>query len=257
VERLVTDRDTLMLFGPAPTAVPIRALDREGLERPLRGLRLELAPGGIARVRGDSVQCTGHGTAQAMAALGGLEAAFVVRCRPQPRFRVEPFIELSIGDRPHLPLLEAIVAPDTVERLTPVRLTAQDTIVARIRAGRIEARAVGRTRVDLDAGGVRLPLHLSVRETIARETLVLSPGESRSWRLAPGRYEIAVGPVRDPREFATMEMSTEGLRCVRDRASDALIHCVVDTQGAVTLENRAPQGPGRQQRASVAIIRAP
>lgn len=258
-------RDTLVLYGADDTPIPVRITAADGREILAQDAEVDIADTTALRRRFGWVACAGQEPEAGSPARAGQSAVtvtsnqgsgrFIAICRPAQRIDGTHFIDLALGDSG---VALAFTAHLDAGGTEPVRLAfaeASDSTIARVADGRVHAVAVGRTTVAVNHGGARRPVHVRVSETIARDTLALVPGEFRSWKLEPGRYEITVRGSAKAGEFTGLEMTGEGLKCAPDPRDDGVIHCIVYERAGIGLRNERSDGTTRH--AAVTIIRVP
>ena len=228
---LVVDIDPFLYNGPAPVAVPIRAVDSEGTTLDVPPVITSDAPD-IASVEGNALTCLREGDAVLSATVGALNASLTVRCRPIVSF-APPFWSLDLLEGgPALPLpVQAFAEGGTV--VTDLRFSAvsEDTSVVAIVGGDLVPRRMGTSQIMLDFGGIGTSYSVEVAAPVLRDTVRLAAGEYRSWRLGPGRYRA---------EYAAAEGSPAAItwrslaaNCSLDTRSDAILHCVVADSGSI------------------------
>jgi hypothetical protein len=228
---LVVDIDPFLYNGPAPVAVPIRVVDREGstLEVPLA---ITSDAPDVASVEGNALTCLREGDAVLSAAVGTLNASLTVRCRPIVSF-APPFWSLDLLEGgPALPLpVQAFAEGGAV--VTDLRFSAvsEDTSVVTVVGGDLVPRRMGTSRITLDFGGIGTSYSVEVAAPVLRDTVRLAGGEYRSWRLGPGRYRAEYG-VAEGAPAAIIWRSVAA-NCSRDTRSDAILHCVVADSGSI------------------------
>ena len=256
--RLVVESDTLDFFGDDAVAPEVSLVAADGREKPVRRPALRLSSDSAFRIVDDAfLRCLSPGEATVTLTSGARSARFVARCRPAERFAGIAFVDLVVGDPPREIELFAL---DSIGRREPIRrfvATVRDSGIVEVRDRFIHAVRVGRTTITFRVVGARFPSSVTVREVIAHDSLRLSPGEFRSWRLAKGRYEITMQSATVPADFKAIEMTTEGARCVRDTRRDETIHCFVRDRGGVAVRNIAASTSGLEQRAVLWLVKAP
>jgi hypothetical protein len=248
--RIVVDGDTVLVNSRQPVALPIRLIDSAGRTVRARGVRYTRASGDSLRVAADGrVTCTWPEDAAVLLSQGSLTARVAVKCRPIASFRMSPPLHFAVGDPAEAPVLNA-VGPDG-KPVSPIEASARsrDTTVARVRDGRVQPVGRGLTRIDVEAGGVTSVLFVEVLERVAspeqlavnqefQVPLRLAGGELRSWRLAPGLYELRL----DASGAGSLALAAFNANCARYSDRDDHYSCVTGDRGAVIVRNPLPAG---------------
>lgn len=255
--RLAAEQDTVFVYSHIASQPLLRFVAPDGTVRPVRDALLEVDADSVLEVFDGFYRCRSDGEATVRATKRRRSTAFTVRCRLAQRLRAESFLTLHVGEVSPALTVDAVLADGSVERVERVRASVADTTVVHSLGTVVRAVGVGRTTVTLHAGGAMVPVSVTVQQVVVGDTLVLGVGERRRWTLGPGRYEITVLPLINPREFRTIELSTEGARCQRDGRSDRTVHCFVADSGAVEVHNGALPGYARPARARVFVVRTP
>ena len=261
---LEVERDTLALYGPEPSRLPLRVRTLSGSPSPLP---LPMALGAIHATVVDElrieendgwVSCRKNesGATVVRLRLGADTASVVIDCRPAREIHATPFFILVVGDPPQSLDATVTLRSGKIEVAHPTVMDPGDSRVVRVVDGRLTAVGAGRTTLDVDYGGARRTIRVSVSEVVAGETLALTPGEFRSWRLPAGRYELTVKPAPGT-VLAALKMETEGARCIRSSRDDDSIHCEVLERGGVAVRNVSQIADGRIERAWLSILRMP
>lgn len=255
--RLELERDTLVLYGSQRTTLPVRRVDGTGARVSLKGLKVLPSTDSSLQVRGGALACRHAGFTDVRLVVGKLSDTLVVECRPAREVRSPFLIDMWLGDPPQSLETTAILTVGAVERIHPIRVSVSDSQVVLVRDDRIIPLAVGRSTLRANYGGVSKTIHVVVRELIARDTLVLTPGAFRTWWLAPGRYEITIAGVPTTADLRPLELAGEGIRCVPSGRSEDLMHCVVYERAALGVRFRATDTAGSVGRAAITIVKSP
>ena len=184
------------------------------------------------------------------------EAPAAKRCFPAVRVETESFPVLTVGGRPIRPTLVALAADGARDTVRWRHASSSDSMVARLHGDSIVPVGAGQTTLTVHAGGLNVPLHVTVVEVVAHDSLALAPGEFRTWRLGKGRYEITMDSIGPSADFRGLELTAEGTRCARDGRTGSRVHCLVADTAAVGVRNRLGAAGG-VQRAELWIVRAP
>lgn len=263
LEELEVERDTLALYGPEPSRLPLRVRTLSGTlsSRPLAPGELHATVVDELTVEEDDgwVACRSRQTGATVVRLrlGADTASIVVDCRPATEVHATSFFVLTVGDPPQSLDATVKLRSGRIEHARATIMDHGDTQVAKVEDGQLTAVGTGRTALDVDYGGARRTIRVSVSEVVAHDTLALTPGEFRSWRLPAGRYEVTVKPASGTTDFAALKMETEGARCMRSSRDQDAIHCEVLERGGVAVRNVSTVGGGRTARAWLSILRIP
>jgi len=146
------------------------------------------------------------------------------------------------------------MASGDTEAVWPIRTRISDTNVVTVRNNKVFPKTVGRANLTVDYGGVPVSTMFNIREAIASGMLTLNTGESRHWKLVPGRYDITV-KVKKAMDLNALQMETEGANCARGFRDEDTIHCVVEEGGNVSMTNTSSPPRARAASAVVTILR--
>lgn len=253
--RLELARDTVIINGPRAVRVPARLVNRSGqrLADPHWSLRVDGAT--AVRVEEGGMACVSRGDAHVAVAAAGFVRDLFVRCRPVVSFGFPPPLEMALDGPPRSVPVTALGPDGTVEPLLAYSLSVRDSGVVAVRDGRVHPIGVGRAAIVVDFGGIATSVTATVFESIAAETLRLSPGEFRSWPLAAGRYEITVTPGEGDAWRTALGIETSGAKCVRDSRRDDMIHCLVRERGGLGVRNQSTVPGGGRVVAAIRLIR--
>lgn len=251
------ERDTLVLYGPTRTPLPIRITDRTGAGVGLHRATVLVERDDFVSERYGGLVCRRAGVTRVSVTFEDATVTFVAACRPARAFYGPRLLELEVGDPPRALGFTAVLASGAIDSIRPAEISVGDTQVVRVRNDRLVPVAAGRTNIYLNLGGAGTSLYAVVTETMASDTIALTPGESRTWRLPPGRYTLHVTGVPHAANFTGLEMVTEGARCVPGGMDEDTIHCMVYERGAVVMRNNSRRSDDRPTRAMVSIVRTP
>jgi hypothetical protein len=250
--RLTVGRDTLLLYGTDYTRVPVR-MDEDSTAH---GVMLVPRHTAILRASGHFVACLREGTTDVEARAGALTTSFVAICQFASRIAGEQYIELEPGAKPHSLIAEVSFPSGGSRRVAAFTASSSDSSVATIRDGAIMPLAVGRARLNVNYGGLRLRVGVLVQRTVFDGTATLKIDETRRWELEAGRYSITV-KVNERRDLNVLNMETEGLNCSRDSRDEDTIHCVAPDRAQVMLLNRGGSAAAGSASARVRILQVP
>ncbi|MHB1297363.1 MAG: hypothetical protein ACYC0B_02440 [Gemmatimonadaceae bacterium] len=257
------ERDTLALYGPERSPLPVRVIAPSGnsstRSSALGEIHATVVDGLAVEMDDGWVSCRNNqsGATVVHLRLGADTASIVVDCRPAREIHGTPFFVLTVGDPPQSMDATVSLRSGKVEIARATVMDHGDSGVVRVVDGRLTAVGAGRTSLGVDYGGARRTIRVTVNEVLAHDTLALTPGEFRSWRLPAGRYELTVKPASGTTDFAALKMETEGARCMRSSRDEDSIHCEVLERGGVAVRNVSTVGGGRTTRAWLSILRIP
>lgn len=248
-----------VLYGHAPFVLPVRVIDRDGSVRPKRELEMRVVAGSVVRVlpERNAVGCNRAGAAHVELRAGTLREAVAVTCRPITSFRWPRTVEMMVGDPPRPMVVRAVFASGAEEVMRPLSLTARNEDIARMRGDSVVAVAPGSTIIDVELGGMNVPMGVFVSALVASDTLSLRAGQFRNWVLDPGRYTMTVAAVQPRHERRWLDFFADGTRCAPSQRVDDTVTCVVYERGAVVVRNTGTDADGPARRAFVRIVRTP
>lgn len=177
--RIIVERDSLRLYGGGWTRLPYRVVTRRGEE--VGWARAAVT--GLGFVKGldaMGLACAREGEGELLFTLGKLSATMHVRCRFARSISGPTEIETEVGAPPQRVEFRATFASGETEVIEPLYMSVRDTLVARLEGDRVIPLAVGMTSLNMEFGGGRNSLSVSVTRAIARDTLELEPGEFRT-----------------------------------------------------------------------------
>jgi hypothetical protein len=245
--------DTLTIVGEEPTALPIQRRERG---RPPAITRIRLSTDSAVTWHQSRLNCRGDGDAEVTAWSREDSASLLVRCRLAAYFGGAAFGTLFTTDAPRAVRIWARLYSRDSILVAPISLTTTDTSIVRFEGVTIRPVAVGRARFVMELPGKTIRSFAEVHERIADETLTLSAGEFRTWRLGRGRYEIWMKALENSPNSAWMDITTEGARCMRDSREEDTIHCFVRDSGALAIRHLGTPDP-RTKRLGVRVVRNP
>jgi len=257
--------DTVIVNSRGSVSLAVRLVYVNGGERQAKGVRYRLISGGDLELSDDGrVMCYRRGDAEVAATYGHLSTRLTVLCRPIEGFRMPRVLRLMIGGPPVLLDLGAIgVDRKPVEMVAGIASVRDSNVLALV-DGYVHARARGATMVDVEAGDCAVSILVEVVEASSTaagllpygqysESLSMSAGELRSWRLPPGRYEIgllAKGEAPMHLRLASYQMNCAALRGTEQRYS-----CIANDRASVIVQHTQPLGRGRQSTGTLLVRR--
>lgn len=224
---IVVDVDPFLLNGPGPVGLPAHVVTASGGTLVDARLSASSDAASVATAENGGLRCFREGDAHLTLAMGSLTASLLVQCRPVMSFAPFPSVELEAHGAPGSIPVVAYAA--NLRPVTELRFSArsQDTTVAIVRDGLVVPRKLGRTRLELDFGGIQTLGGVTVVIPEQLDTVALAAGEYRSWPLPAGRFRISAHSP-DGRETGTgVTLLPNGANCARDRQQKETIHCVV------------------------------
>lgn len=252
-----------------PVRLPMMALDAAGHVLKRAGVRYRWVSGVPAIVSPDGVvTCTTRGDATVRVSAGPVATEVPVLCRPVKAVIASEYEMSFVVGQPARAL--GISAVDSAGRLVSQvtgTLAMSDTTVAvlvqRPDGYRVAPRAPGTAFVDIHVGDQRTSVAVEVyapastiegvleNQQRVAVAVRLAKGETREWRLSPGRYEIEMVP--DHAEGRVPGLVIFGANCAR---WGARFTCVAGSDARV-IAYREPRGSGPDTvRAFVAVRRA-
>lgn len=255
--RLVVERDTLLLYGPRMSPLPVRANDGGGHRLQIWADMVQLSSDTAVENYHGNVRCHRAGFADATVRVAGRTARVTVECRPALRFAASRELVLTVGQAPSDIAIEAQLASGAVERVRPLAVNLEYDGVVRVENNAFVPVWAGRTKAWVDLGGESMVYQITVSEVLANDTLSLRPGEFRTWKLARGRYALTVRPAAQPDNLHWLDLAAEGARCAPGAANDDTVYCVVFDSAGVGVRNIAMEGASSARRALVRLVRTP
>jgi hypothetical protein len=197
--------DTVVANNVRPMQLPMHVFDAAGHVLPDTGVRFQWTSGAPIPVSNRGVvTCTHGGDATLSASLGPLVTQVLVRCRPVHDVLGGGIVNLVLGDPPY----DLSFAPvDSAGR--PVTLIAAgvsyDSTVVSLDGWRIQARASGRTSVDIYIGDAWAHWWVSVYERASTvEGIRAGQGLAVPVRLGGGEMQRLQLPPSPPTYTVTM-----------------------------------------------------
>ena len=262
--RLTTTSDTLTIDGRRPVPLPFVATGSAGRPIAHPPLTFSLNSRIVHVSRDNQVWCSWVGNTTVVARYHDLNAHVVVRCRPIRVFTRLGYDEPLWVGAPPRPLLVEVQAVDStgrpVENLNgTVSASVRDDSVARIIGGRVYALSRGETRVDLEFKGVSdYGGNIKVVDRAVHETARLVGGQWKTWRLAPGYYELRLDSLSDPRTPPGLELGTYNANCARAPRDDGQHYfCILTTRSSIIVRNPHPPKATRELFGELTVYRQP
>lgn len=255
--RLTVDRDTLVLYGPRVTPLPVRLSDRTGASVSAGRAEVTVEDSALLRVTARGVSCLGVGTTRVHIQYLSHEHELPTACRPARLFRGEPVLSLIVGDAPAPLAFVAIMDSGEEESVHPVAVTTDDSSVARIEGEAVRPVTHGRTTLRVELGGATTSVQVSVSERVGFDSVPFVPRAFGQWALAPGRYSVTVR--RSDKRVGPLgfEVITDGAKCQRNVRDEDTVYCTVTDTGSVSLYSAAADSQGAAEQAWITIYRLP
>lgn len=254
--RFVKERDTLVLYGDRLSLLPVKVVDAQGSQSREFKATIRQSAQSVLTTNGTWVSCRREGTAIVNLVADAVLDSIPVFCRDARTVRSFGWVDMDLHDPPRSLGTIAIMPSGDTEAVWPIRTRISDTNVVMVRNNEVFPRAVGHANLTIDYGGVPVATMFVIRETITSGTLTLNAGESRHWKLVPGRYDITV-KVKKSIDLASLRMETEGANCARDSRDEDKIHCVFEESGTVSMTNTSTPPRARAASAVVTILKTP
>jgi hypothetical protein len=254
--RLKLERDTLILYGPELTRMPVNVVDGSGNAMPVLEGKIRQSSDSILKHQGSWVSCRRVGMTPVIITVNGLSDSLMIECRAARELQPPSWLQMDLHDPAQSLAAIAVLASGDSQPVRPLYVTISDSQIVSVQHGKAFPLAVGRATLVVNYGGVQARIYVAVQETIARDALELSAGESRTWALSSGRYSITV-KVSSPDDLSALRMETEGATCARASRDDDTIHCVVYDRGVVEMQNTKSSSAKRAPRAVVNIVKTP
>lgn len=258
--------DTVVVNDRLPIPVPVYGLDESGRRIDVRGVQFDpISENGIRLSRDGHVTCAQRADATTRAALGGVSTVFTLLCRPIRGFAAHGQLRLIMGGAPEELNASAVGVDGRIVTLLAGSATVEDTTVASVHDGRVYPRALGRTLIDVKAGGCSMGVPVEVFEHVdstaamrpfqeyALPSLRLVGNELRTWPVAPGRYELLL--LRDTTSHRELSLGASSSNCARWPGAIERYTCIARENAVVIVRNPAPVGKEHDAAASLFITR--
>src|SRR3989454_2610399 len=208
--------DTVVVNKARPVQMPMHVFDAAGHVLPDTGVRFQWTSGAPILVSNRGVvTCTQAGDATLRASLGPLVTQVLVRCRPVHDVFGGGVLNLVLGDSSQVLSFAPVDAAGRPVRLFTLGINYDSAIVS-LEGWRIQARASGRTSVDLYIGDTWTHWFVSVYER-ASTVEGIRPGQGLAVpvRLAGGEMHRLQLPPSPPTYSVTMLADRDTLRVPR------------------------------------------
>ena len=257
--------DTVIVNSRRFVPLNLRLVDAAGGTREARGAVLQLVRGGDIELSNDGfVKCSRSSDASITATLGKLSTSVTLHCRPIASIPLPRVIQLAVGAPPTRLELGAIGVDG--ERVDMVAGTASvgDSQVVTLVEGQLRAKARGITAVEVEAGGCAVHVPIEVVESNARtddllphqqyaESLRVSAGEFRNWRVPPGRYEISLFDAKGAPQY--LRLASHGMNCAAIPRVEQQYLCIARERASIIVHHTVQAGRGRESRATLLVHR--
>jgi hypothetical protein len=257
--------DTVIVNIRAPVPLAVRLVDASGVEHLAKGVRYQLIAGGDVELDDNGrVTCDHRGDAEVAATYGDLSTRLTVLCRPIKGFRMPRELRLTIGAPPARLDVGAMGVDGKPVDAIAGTASVRDSQVVTLVDGYLHARARGTTMVDVEAGGCAVAIPVEVVESSRTsdgllpheqyaESLSMAAGELRSWRLAPGKYEISL--FGDDGAPADLRLASYQMNCAALPRTEQQYWCIAKDRASVIVRHTQPAGRGRQSTATLLVHR--
>jgi hypothetical protein len=257
--------DTVVVNNVVPMRIPMHVFDAAGHVLPDTGVRFQWTSGAPIPVSNRGVvTCTQAGDATLRASLGPLVTQVLVRCRPVHDVFGGGVLNLVLGDSAQVLSFAPVDAAGRPVTLFTLGINYDSAIIS-IEGWRIQARASGRTSVDLYIGDTWTHWFVSVYER-ASTVEGIRPGRGLAVpvRLAGGEMHSVPLPPSPPTYSVTMLPDRDTLRVPRlaiDRANCLRHHfpdgyaCYALPGASVTAYHPKQDHPKEEWSGTIAVFR--
>ena len=265
--RLVAGRaDTVIVNGREFVPLNLRLVDAAGGMREATGAQFRLVRGDEVELSNDGhVKCSRPGDAEVTVTHGKRSTSVTVLCRPIVSFRMPRVQRLRIGDPPAPIDVGALGVDGESIEMVAGTMWVGDSRVATLVDEQVVAKARGSTTIEVDAGDCAVSVPVEVVESSPvsydllphqyyAESLSMSAGELRNWRVPPGRYEISLfdaGRAPNPLRLASYQMDCAALSRTEQQYS-----CVARDGASVIVRHTESAGRGRESKATLLVYRS-
>lgn len=254
--------DTVIVNSRSSVRLSLSLVGVDGVERPTRDVRFQVVVGDALRIDATGqLSCQRSGDAKVLARHNDLQKYLTVLCRPVHRLRPSP-VRLTLGGPAQA--LDLGARGFTHEPLDHVVGTAvvRDTLVVALVGGYLVPRGRGVTMVDVEVGDCSASILIEVlepTESVAgllahqqySESLVVSGGELRHWRLAPGRYDIALSSASEERD--RLRLASYMMSCA-NLGGPAIRYRCIAKEGAALIAYAFPRSAHVSQSKAVLLV---
>ena len=263
--RIVAGRsDTVVVNSRQAVALDVRLVSASGQTRPARNVDLKLLRGDLDLVGNEAVRCSVAGDAALTVSRGDVSTTITVLCRPIAGFRVPRVMHLTVGGRP-VPLEVGAVGENREPvALVAGRLSVRDSLVATVNDGLVYPKGRGATTIEVEAGDCAMSILIEVVEPAQNasdllphqyfaESLSVSPGEIRNWRLPAGRYEIRL--LDDEGAPENLRLASHEMNCAPFPRMEQQYMCIARERAAVIVHHTRAADGGRDAISTLLINR--
>jgi len=247
--------DTVVVNTARQAEIPVDVLDSAGHVLRSKRPQFRWLAGDSLRVSKDGhVTCARTGDATVRASLGPLSTTFVLYCRPIRAFEfgMNNYALVVGGPSKALHLVGRGIDGRPVTLLA-ARLSVRDSGIASLDHGRVSPRSPGQTVIHVESGDSRTTVNVEVIQLVAVPgelrpyhafvaQIKLAGGQSQSWHVPPGRYELRFKPDASGRGHALL--ATTQSNCARYADGGAHLSCVARENATVIVGNQQPAGRG-------------
>jgi hypothetical protein len=256
---ILVPQSELTLFDDSPHALNAHLTSRNGdvLESP--ALSYSVTPAGIARVQAGGVAtCVSNGDASVLIAGGGQSATITIACRLVASIEGPGSLRLVLGRQPeHLTLTPSDASGKRIE-IAPLQLSSRDPTIVTVSGTTITPVAVGRTSLEARSGSISKGIAVAVIEVIKSEPLVLNDGNSVTYTLQQGDYELDLEIKPSDGGKTGVTVSWVGTGCPNaTEAQKQSLSCHVDGTASLTVLNPSMLGLGPSVTGFINLYRAP
>lgn len=264
--RLVAGRsDTVIVNSRGLVPLNLRLVDTAGIGRQAKGVVFRLVRGDNIEVTKDGqVKCSRSSDGEIAATIGDLSTTVTLLCRPIVSIGIPRLLRLPVGAPPTRLEFGAIGVDGEPIDMIAGTASIGDTLVATLVEGEVRGRARGITAVELEAGGCATSVPIEVIEANARadallpnqqygESLSMSAGELRSWRVPPGRYEISLFDAKGAPQY--LRLASYEMNCAAVPYAEQQYSCIARDRASVIVRHTELPGRGRDSRAILLVHR--
>ena len=264
-QRLIAGRsDTVIVNSRELVPVNLRLVDSAGVVRQAKGAVIRLVRGDVELSKDGQVKCNRSSDADISATLGNLSTSVTLLCRPIVSIRVPRVLRLAVGSPPARLDVGAVGVDGESIHMIVGTASIGDTEVATLVEGEVRAKARGVTAVEIEAGGCAIQVPIEVVESNPEsddllphqqyaESLSVSAGESRNWRVPPGRYEISLFDAKGAPKF--LRLASHEMNCTALPRAEQQYLCIARDRASVIVHHTEPAGRGRSSRAVLLVER--
>lgn len=255
--RIDVSSTTIALYDrtPAPTSARLVNAGGESLVEP--ALSFSATPATVLSVTSDGqVGCLTTGDGTIVIAGGGQSATLTVSCKIVASIRAPSDARLILGRAPEPAPFVALSESGAEVANAPLEISSSNQQVARYESGALVSVGIGQATVTARRGAVSSSFAVSVVELIQSVPLALGDGESSTWTLQQGKYELDIEVKADGGYTYGVTVTWVGTDCPDAKESQRHhLFCAVAQTASLTVLNPTSLGLGPSAKGFMNLYR--